>query len=196
MNMPVVAILGSGSFAASLTWRFARAGLQVICGLPTQGATAFAQMLQAGLQNLTSASPEDAAKRCDVVVLTEKCMDLDAMAPFLATRTLVDSCEEPIALDELCRMGLYDNVIRSFRYQAGPVYEGAAFCELRPDLFYCGSLESQSESHLRQLAHAIDMRPVRIGGLDQSDLLEALGRLLSTLSLTSGRERLALRLLP
>ena len=196
MSLPVVAILGGGSFAASLTWRFARAGLQVICGLHTQGASTFAQMLQTGLQNLTSATPEDATKRCDVVVLTEKCMDLQAMAPFLATRTLVDSCEEPLALDELCSLGLYDNVIRTFRYQAGPVYENASFCELRPDLFYCGSLESQSEGHLRQLAHAIDMRPVRIGGLDQSDLLEALGRLLSTLSLTSGRERLALRLLP
>ena len=55
--------------------------------------------------------------------------------------------------------------------------------DLQADLFYCGPDEADVRSAVEQLIWDVGLRPIRLGGLDQAALLDAVTRLWFALAL-------------
>lgn len=202
--MLTIGIIGAGSLGSTLAYQFARAGHQVLCGVRNPSSPRSLALQGSGLPNLRTASLAQAAQESTIVLFAIPGEAMEAvvseLAPHLVGKTLIDasnrSDSHSVNSAELFgTLGCATHLLRSFHYQGAQVYEQPRFGDLRPDLFYCGSGLARDEDHMRTLAQSVEMRPVRVGGLEQIDLLDSLERLWMSLALGNWNRRLAFQLL-
>lgn len=202
--MLTIGIIGAGSLGSTLAYQFARAGHQVLCGVRNPSSPRSLALQGSGLPNLRIASLAQATHESAVVLfaIPGEAMEtvVSELAPHLVGKTLIDatnrSDSHSVNSAELFgTLGCAAHLLRSFHYQGAQVYEQPRFGDLRPDLFYCGSGLARDEDHMCTLAQSVEMRPVRVGGLEQVDLLDSLERLWMSLALGNWNRRLAFQLL-
>jgi len=199
-----IGIIGAGSLGSTLAYRFARAGHNVLCGVRNPASPRSLALSGAGLANVRIASPEQAVRSSAVVLfaIPGSAMDevVPSLAPYLGGKTVIDATNRENSspcnsIDLLGQAGCGSHLLRTFHYQGAQVYEQPRFGDLRPDLFYCGSDFPRAEEHLKQLAQCVDMRPIRVGGLDQAHLLDALEKIWMSLTTGNWNRRMAFQLL-
>ena len=181
-----LAILGAGNLGRTLGTRFAAAGIEVRLGARNPDSPKLRVLRDAGLPNLRLFSLEESVLQASGVLfaIPGEAMESVAtgLAPHLEGKLLIDATchwqQAPIhSLDLLHRLLPSSPLFRSFHYPSAEVYEQPCFGDLRADLFYCGQGPDSAQEEMKGLIRAIGMRPVRVGDLEQADLLDSLARL-------------------
>src|SRR4051794_36530249 len=191
-----VAIIGAGNIGGTLATALARAGHEVTVGVRDPGGRIVEGAAVSGLA--------DALVGAQAVVLA---LPGPAVEPFLA--------EHGPALDGVVVVDAANSV-----GGGGPAHHAAAFAEHAPgalmvrafntlgwenfaepafgdevaDLFWCGP-EGRASEVAEQLIRDVGLRPVRVGGPEAIDTVDALLPLWFTLMRAHGTRRLAFRAL-
>ena len=191
-----LAILGAGNLGRTLGTRFAAAGIEVRLGARNPDSPKLRALREAALPNLQLFSLEEAVLQAYSILfaIPGEAMESVAtsLAPQLDGKLLIDATcrwqEASIhSLDLLRRLAPSSPLFRSFHYPSADIYEQPCFGDLRADLFYCGQGPETAQEEVEGLIRAIGMRPVRVGDLEQADLVDSLARLWLALAMGGHR---------
>lgn len=213
-----IAILGAGPVGSTLGHKWARAGHTVAFGVKDPSSER-AQSLRAHLgEHVLIGSPADALAMSDIAVLAvpgevveeliithahlldhkiviEAANKLPHIQKTLSTKKWAD--HEPLtSLSTLQTHAPHAQVYRAFNSYgwepfADPLYQG-----IQADLFYCGP-EGEARTVVEQLITEVGLCPVRLGDVDQVEVVDDVLRLWVTLALLQGkgRDQVALKVL-
>jgi predicted dinucleotide-binding enzyme len=187
-----IGIIGAGRVGATLGSQWARAGHHVVFGSRDPSAAGVMAAV-AGAPGSTAALVEEAAE-AEVVVVTvpgPALPSLAAVADRLAGKVVVNASnvmgDGPSATALLAVAAPGARQVRAFNTvgvenMAEPTIDGTPI-----DLLWAG--EEDTVAVAEQLIGDVGFRPVRVGGLDRSDLVDAVFRLWIALAVSGGRGR-------
>jgi len=188
-----IGIIGAGQVGATLGRAWAAAGHEVVFGSRDPSGSGV-QAAVAGAPGSSAALVADAAQ-ADVVVLTVPGPALpDVAAPIaglLAGRVVVNATnvmgDGPTATELLAAAAPGARQVRAFNTVgvenfAEPTIDGTTI-----DLLWVG--DDDTVEVVEQLVTDVGLRPVRVGGLDRADLVDAVFRLWIALAIQGGRGR-------
>jgi predicted dinucleotide-binding enzyme len=210
-----IAILGAGPVGSTLGRKWSRAGHTVAFGVKDPSSER-AQSLRAILgEHVLIGSPADALATSDIAVpgevveelittharlldhkiVIEAANKLPYIQKTLSTKKWAD--HEPLtSLSTLQAHAPHAQVYRAFNSYgwepfADPIYQG-----VQADLFYCGP-EGETQTVVEQLITEVGLCPVRLGDVDQVEVVDDVLRLWVTLALLQGkgRDQVALKVL-
>jgi predicted dinucleotide-binding enzyme len=200
-----IAVIGAGDVGGTLGAAWMRAGHLVTFGARDPQSDSVTKALAATGGRAAVASVADALGQAEVVVLAapgaavaglvrEHAAALDGKIVVDATNTFDAQGAMRNSVAAIRAAAPAARVVRAFNslgYEnmAQPVIGG-----VQADLFYCAS-EAARETAERLIAD-VGLRPVRVGDLDQVDLVDTLGRLWGALAYGQGMgRRLAFKVL-
>lgn len=197
-----IAVLGTGNIGRTLGLAWARAGHDVVFGARDPAGEKARALAAEG----ASVDAIEAALAHGAVVLFAvpgPAMDavIDAHAAALAGKILIDATNK-IRAEEMSSVGTLAervptaSVFRAFNTLGWENFAEPRFGADRADLFYCGPAEPRARGVVEGLIADVGLRPVRVGGLDQVDVLDGVLRLWFALAMGQGLGRhLAFRVL-
>lgn len=187
-----IGIIGAGRVGATLGSQWAHAGHDVVFGSRDPSAAGVTGAV-AGAPGSMAATVDEAAE-AEVVVVTlpgPALPTLAAVADRLAGKVVVNASnvmgDGPSASDLLVAAAPAARQVRAFNTvgvenMADPVIDGT-----RIDLLWAG--DDDTVDVAERLIDDVGFRPVRVGGLDRSDLVDAVFRLWIALAVAGGRGR-------
>jgi predicted dinucleotide-binding enzyme len=217
MSSSRIAIIGAGDIGGTLGRKWARAGHTIAFGVKNP-ASEKAQSLRENLgEHILIASPAEVLAESDIVVLA---VPGDVVEEIIAThaqlldhKIIIDATNKITkgkseatkrwqgqgALNSLSTLQTYTPnalVYRAFNTYAWEAFAEPIYNGVQADLFYCGP-EGEALTVVEQLIAEIGLRPMRLGDLDQIEVVDAILRLWGTLALFQGmgRDRVALKVL-
>ena len=189
-----VAVIGTGNIGGTLGRGWAQAGHDVTFGVRDPGSPRLATLLE-GAPTATSAPVVEAARGADAVVLAVPGAALDDVLTDLvphAAETVVIDATNNMAGGPINGIGAITaalpsaDVFRAFNTLGWENFAAPTFAGVPADLFYCGR-EGDADTLVGRLITAIGLRPVRVGDLDQVDVVDSVTRLWFALARTRGR---------
>lgn len=193
-----IAVLGAGNIGGTLGRKWAGAGHQVAFGVNDPGGK-HAQTLRSELGGkVTIGSVAEAlSSNAAVVVMAVPGTAMDAMIAENAAQL-----DGRIILDTANRMGggtmnsfatlqqytPHAHIFRAFNTLGWENFANPEFAEGKADLFYCGS-EGDERITVEQLISDVGLHPMSLGGVEQVELVDAIGRLWFALALGQGKGR-------
>ena len=186
-----VAVLGIGKIGGILGTKWLEASHEVVFGVRDMNSPKVQSFHATRGDNLVVGSLSQAIAFGDVVLFA---------VPGAAVPAIVNSYAEDlnhmIIIDATNNMGAADmsnvailtarspnaRVFRAFNSLGWENFAQPQFGDIQADLFYCGSDDASARSAVEQLVSDIGLRPVRLGGLDQVALVDAVTRLWFTLA--------------
>ncbi len=110
---------------------------------------------------------------------------LEQIGDSLDGKTVIDATNrfaaKMHALDEVRRRAPGARLFRAFNSLGWEVFAQPVFAGQTSDLFYCGDGDADATRQVERLISDVGLRPIRVGGLDQVDLVDAFTRLWLTL---------------
>ncbi len=190
-----VAVLGAGNIGGTLGKKWATAGHTVAFGV-TDPNGAKAQAVRAELGDSVSVgTAADALASADIVLLAVPggAMDetITANAAQLDGKTIIDAANRmggggPLnSFATLKARTPNAHIYRAFNTYGWENFADATYPDGPADLFYCGP-EGESQTAVEQLITDVGLRPMRLGGVDQVDLVDSVLRL--WFALASGQQ--------
>ncbi len=187
-----IAVIGSGNIGGTLGRAWARAGHDVVFGV--RDPAAIGELLE-GAPGATAAAPADAAKGADAMLLAvpgsavgDVLAGLSAgAAPSLIVDATNNLAGGPMnAVSSIAAVFPDAHVYRAFNTLGWENLAEPTFGGVQADLFYCGP-DGDAGSRVESLIADVGLRPVRVGDLDQVDVVDSVTRLWFALSRTRGR---------
>jgi len=212
-----IAILGAGDVGGTLGRKWARAGHTIAFGVKNP-ASEKAQSLREELgEHVLIGSPTEALAKSDIVLLAVPGAAVEEIiaihAPLLDHKIIIDATNQITrgkseatkqwqgqgALNSLSPLRTHApdaQVYRAFNIYAWEAFAEPIYNGIQADLFYCGP-EGEALTVIEQLIAEIGLRPMRLGDLDQIEVVDEILRLWATLALFQGmgRDRVALKVL-
>jgi predicted dinucleotide-binding enzyme len=93
------------------------------------------------------------------------------------------------ALDTLAEAAPSAKLFRAFNSLGWENFDQPDFDGVAADLFYCGVDDPEARAVVDTLISAVGLRPIRVGGLDQIDIVEGVTRLWFALTRGQGMGR-------
>ena len=197
-----IAVLGTGNIGGTLGRAWARAGHRVVFGTRDAGGETARALAAEGVA-VDSVQAAIAHGRVVLFAVPGPAMEavIDAHAAALAGRIVIDATNK-IRAEEMSSVGTFAarvptaSVFRAFNTLGWENFAQPRFGGERADLFYCGPDEPAARQAVEGLIADVGLRPVRVGGLDQVDVLDGVLRLWFALAMGQGMgRRLAFRVL-
>lgn len=191
-----VAVLGAGKVGGTLGRKWAAAGHRVTFGVRDLQDPRLAGLTAGG--DVAVAGPADAIADAEVVVLAVPGPAVDdllaAHGAALDGRIVVDATNHIgaavlSAVAALTVRAPGAAVFRAFNTLGWENFAEPRFADVQADLFYCGSDEAGPRAAVERLIADVGLRPVRVGGLDQVDVLDGVLRLWFALAVGQGMGR-------
>jgi 8-hydroxy-5-deazaflavin:NADPH oxidoreductase len=193
--MTVIAVLGAGNIGATLARRWVVAGHQVTLASRTPDAPTL-QELAAGIGART-ASHADAVTGADVMVVAlpgnAAAAVADALGPALGSKLVIDATNNlaggPMnSIDALTRHAPGVVAARAFNSLGWENFADPDFDGTTADLLWCGP-DGHAGALVESLIADVGLHPVRVGGLEQLPVVDALASLWFALAVGQGRGR-------
>lgn len=200
-----IAILGSGDIGGTIGRKWAEAGHSIHFGVRDPEAKAAEADKSLAEHEVLFESVPAAIEAGEVVLLAvpsaavEKITEQHGQA--LAGKVVIDATndfgrQDMSALDVLADDAPGATVYRAFNSLGWENYADPEFGGTRADLFYCGSANASGSTLMEGLIQDVGLRPVRVGGLEMSQVLDNMTRLWAALAMNQERGRhLAFKLL-
>jgi len=202
-----IAILGAGDIGSTLGRKWAGANHTIAFGVkdPSSERT---QNLRAELDILIG-SPTEALAQSDIVLLavpgSAVAEVITTHAELLDYKIIIDATNQLIkgktaatgqwqangALNSLSTLQAnvpHAQVYRAFNSYAWEAFADPIYQGVQADLFYCGP-DGDALPIVEQLIAEIGLRPVRLGGLDQIEVVDGILQLWASLALFQGKGR-------
>lgn len=190
-----VAVLGAGHIGGTLGKKWAEAGHTVAFGVANPNGEK-AQTVRDELgDKVTIGTAADALATADIVLMAVPggAMDetITANAAQLDGKTIIDAANRMGGGDPVNSFAtLKAQTPNAYIYRAFNTYGWENFADPTydngpADLFYCGP-EGESQAAVEQLITDVGLRPMRLGGVDQVDLVDSILRL--WFALASGQQ--------
>ncbi len=190
-----VAVLGARNVGGTLGRKWARAGHEVMFGVRhTDNPEVRNLAAEVGAQ---VGSIEEAIAFGDVVVFAipgrVMAETIRTHGQALAGKIVVDTANR---LEEAVSNSAADfvahapgvRIFRAFNSIAWENFENPQFGDVQADLFYCGP-DGEARVQVEQLISDVGMRPVRVGDVDQVEVVDAVLRLFFALARGQNRGR-------
>lgn len=181
-----VAVLGSGKIGSTLGKKWARADHEVVFGVRDVNSPKARALLETGANNLSLDAIGRAIAFGEVVVFAVPGAAVEALvdahAQVLNRKIVVDSTNK-IGAAEMNNLATFATktpeakVFRAFNTLGWENFAEPRFGTVQADLFYCGPDDGEARTAMEQLIADIGLRPVRVGGLDQVQLVDTVTRL-------------------
>lgn len=192
-----ICVLGSGNIGGTLGHKWAQRGHQVTFGVRDPQADKVNDLLSETGDNVSAAAPLDAVQGADVVLVAIPGSTVADLARKLGgrldRRIIIDATNNVgqremnnlSALSEQAPNATFYRAFNALGWEnfADPMIDGT-----QVDLFFCGD-DGADRSKVEQLIADIGLRPVYVGGRDQTPVLDSLTRLWFALALAQGRGR-------
>jgi predicted dinucleotide-binding enzyme len=199
-----IGILGAKTIGGTLGRKWAHAGHSVTFGVRnTQNPDVQALVQELG-GNASVAGVADAIAFGEVVVFAIPGQAMEATiaehAAALSGKTIVDATNKVGAasmnsLEAFAAHAPTAQVFRAFNSLGWENFANPQFGGVQADLFYCGP-SGAAQAHVEQLIADVGLRPVWVGGPEQTPTVDAVASLWFALALKQGRGRhLAFKLL-
>ena len=204
-----IAILGAGDVGSTLGRKWAKAGHSVAFGVKNP-ASERAQRLREDLgEHILIGSPAEALAQSDIVLLAVSGSVVDELiadnAELLDHKIIIDATNKLIkgqtaatnqwqgsgSLNSLSALQVHAphaQVYRAFNSYAWEAFADPLYQGVQADLFYCGP-EGEALMVVEQLIAEIGLRPMRLGDLDQIEVVDNILRLWGTLAIFQGMGR-------
>jgi predicted dinucleotide-binding enzyme len=212
-----IAILGAGDIGGTLGRKWAKAGHRIAFGVKNPSSER-AQSLREELgDQIFIGSPAEALASSDIVLLavpgsaTEEIIVthaqlLDHKIIIDATNQITKGKSEATkqwqgrgslnSLSTLQAHASHAQIYRAFNSYAWEAFADPIYQGVQADLFYCGP-DGDALTMVEQLIAEIGLRPVRLGDVDQIEVVDNVLQLWATLALFQGmgRDKVALKVL-
>lgn len=190
-----IAVLGAGNIGGTLGKKWAQAGHTVAFGVADpNGAKARAVRADLG-DSVSIGTAADALASADIVLLAVPggAMDetITANAAQLDGKTIIDAANRmggggPLnSFATLKARTPNARIYRAFNTYGWENFADATYPDGPADLFYCGP-EGESQATVEQLITDVGLRPMRLGDVDQVELVDSVLRL--WFALASGQQ--------
>jgi 8-hydroxy-5-deazaflavin:NADPH oxidoreductase len=189
-----IAVIGSGNIGGTLGRAWARAGHDVVFGVRDPQVAGTGSLLE-GAPGAGVASVADAARGADTLLLAVPGAALGDVLGNLsagsAPRVIIDATNNlgggPMNGVGAIAAAVPDaHVYRAFNTLGWENLAEPTFGGVSADLFFCGP-DGDAGARVESLIADVGLRPVRVGDLDQVDVVDAVTRLWFALSRTRGR---------
>jgi predicted dinucleotide-binding enzyme len=198
-----IAVVGTGNIGGTLGQKWAKAGHAVMFGARDANSPKVQALLAAAGGNASAGTLGQAIAFGEVVVLATPWSAVPSIvaehAHALNGKLVVDATNNfggPVInnVQTIAAGAPGAQVARAFNSAGWENLADPQFGSIQADLFYCAP--EQARPVMEQLIGDIGLRPIWVGGLDQVQLVDAVGSLWVTLALRRGLgRRLALKLL-
>jgi len=198
-----IGILGSGNVGGTLGERWAKLGHQVVFGTRDPNGGEIRDLVQRSGATARAATPAEAAKASEVVVVTLPWEAVHIVIPSLDLRgKIVFDCTNPLrpgltglsvsgdtsAGEQIAQLAAGASVVKIFNNtgannMADPAYPGGPSA-----MFYCGG-DARAKAAAKQLAAQLGFDPVDAGPIENARLLEPLAMLWIWLAYPGGLGR-------
>lgn len=186
-----ITILGAGHIGGTLGQKWAAAGHDVVMGVRHPGTRpSRAEPNEAGRGPRFGRVP-GSTEMAEVVVLAVPGAAIESVleqvGDSLDGKTVIDATNRIAgakmhALDEVRRRAPGARLFRAFNSLGWEVFAQPVFAGQASDLLYCGEGDAEATRQVERLITDVGLRPIRVGGLDQVDLVDAFTRLWLTLA--------------
>jgi predicted dinucleotide-binding enzyme len=190
-----VVVMGSGNIGGTLGRRWARSGHQVTFGVRDAASANVSEVLQSAPQ-ATAAAAKDAARDADVVLLAVPGRALGEVLTGIASTVpsravIIDATNNlaggPMNGSSSIKAALPDApLFRAFNSLGWENFADPTYAGVPGDLLYCGP-EGEADEIVASLIADVGLRPVRVGDLDQIEVVDSATRLWFALARTRGR---------
>ncbi len=187
-----VTVLGSGNIGGTLGKKWALAGHAVVFGVRDVNSPRAQALLGTGASHVSLAAIGQAIASGEVVVFavpgTAVEAIVDAHAEALDRKIIVDATNK-IGAAEMNSLATFvaqtpkAKVFRAFNMLGWENFAEPRFGTVQADLFYCGPDDGAARATIEQLIADVGLRAVRVGGLDQIQLVDSVARLWFALAL-------------
>ncbi|QBD83293.1 hypothetical protein EPA93_47965 [Ktedonosporobacter rubrisoli] len=212
-----IAILGAGTVGNVLGNKWIYVGHKIAFGVKDPESERVQSLRKDLGEHVFIGSPAQALARADIVLLAvpgsvvreliaEHAQHLDHKIIIDATNQLVKGQTEATkqwqatgALNSLSTLQAYvphAQVYRAFNSYSWETFADPTYQGVQADLFYCGP-EGEKQAIVEQLISEIGLNPVKLGDLDQIEVVDNILRLWATIALfqDKGRGNIALKVL-
>lgn len=204
-----IAILGAGNIGGTLGVKWAQAGHRVIFGVRDAGSPKVQALLDAAANSAAggSAAADSLEAACAfgeavLVALPASAVAgaMQACGNLLAGKLVIDATNkfgQPVinSLDEIGAHAPGAHLYRAFNALGWENFEHPVVGGVQADLFYCGP-DGEGTAKVDQLIEQVGLRPIRVGGPDQAQVVDNLGALWVQLAFRRGMgRRMALKLI-
>lgn len=180
-----IAVLGKGQIGSTIGDKWQAAGQEVVYGVRSPDrsreaveASISRAVAQAGV--ILFAVPSQAVP--DLAVRHAK--DLNGKILIDATNDLRGTKMSRVV--ELAASAPDAKIYRAFNSLGWEVFKDPTFGDQRADMFYCGSPDQSATGIMDALIEAVGLRPVRIGGLEKVDVVDAIVHLYFAIAREAG----------
>jgi len=211
-----IALLGAGEIGGTLGRKWAEVGHTVAFGVKNP-VSEKAQSLRAELgEHILIGSPAEALAKSDIVLLAVPGNAVKevvaAHAELLDRKIIIDATNQLVkgqvedfkqrrqrtmnSLSTLQTSAPSAQIYRAFNNYSWQVFAEPIYNGVQADLFYCGP-EGSALTVVEQLIAEIGLRPMRLGDLDQIEMVDTILQLWATLALfqNKGRNNVAFKVL-
>jgi predicted dinucleotide-binding enzyme len=181
-----VAVLGSGNVGGTLGKKWAIAGHEVVFGVRDVNSPRAQALLETGASNFSLQAIGQAISFGEVVVFAVPGTAVEAIveshAEVLNRKIIVDATNK-LGTTEMHNLATFAaktpeaKVFRAFNTLGWENFAEPRFGTVQADLFYCGPDDGEARAAIEQLIADIGLRPMRVGGLDQVQLVDGVLRL-------------------
>ena len=189
-----VGVIGAGNIGGTLGRAWARAGHDVVFGVRDPEGPKTTALLD-GAPGARTAGVAEAARDADVVLIAVPGSVLDAVLadlwPHIEGSVVIDASNNMAGgpmngTTSIKAAAAQASVFRAFNSLGWENFADPIFRGVPADLFYCGP-EGRADEQVAALINDVGLRPVRVGDLDQVDVVDSVTRLWFSLSRTRGR---------
>ncbi|HLZ59214.1 MAG TPA: NAD(P)-binding domain-containing protein [Ktedonosporobacter sp.] len=198
-----IAILGAGKVGGTLGRHWARAGHTVAFGVRNPTSEKAQGLLAEPGDRVTIGSIAEALPDSDVILLAVPGAVVDEIittyANLLDHKIIIDAANKMqttpansvATLQAHAPNALIYRAFNSYGWEnfADPIYQGTP-----ADLFYSGP-DGIPQAQVEQLISEVGLHPVRLGGVDQADLVDGILRLWFTIATAQKNRNIALKVL-
>jgi predicted dinucleotide-binding enzyme len=195
--MMKIAILGAGKIGSTLGKKWAAAGHPVAFGVRNVDDPGRQDLLSSVGKNVSVNTAVEAIASAELIlfavpgqavntILTENFQELAGKIIIDATNKVVSAVMNSTAEIQNAASGAL--IYRAFNSLGWENFEDPIFNGIQADLFYCGP-EGAGQAAVEQLIAEVGLRPVRLGGLEQAELVDSIARLWFALALGQGKGR-------
>jgi predicted dinucleotide-binding enzyme len=192
-----IAVLGTGNIGGTLGKKWGKAGHEIMFGSRDSHHPRVQELLQVIGHQAAAGTPAEAIAFGEVVLIAVPGNSVDELAAAQSA-----SLDGKILLDATNRFGSATissvavlsqyapraRVFRAFNSLGWEIFANPMFGETQADLFYCGP-EGDARQVVESLIREVGLRPVRVGGLDRVQAVDAIGSLWVALVFGEGMPR-------
>jgi predicted dinucleotide-binding enzyme len=193
-----ITILGAGHIGGTLGQKWASAGHEILYGVRDPESKRASVKFDDDTVGITFATVGEAVEKGDVVLLAvpgAAAADLirEHGAAF-GNKIVIDAtnnlqAEKAHAFEAIVEAAPNAVLFRAFNTLGWENFAQPIFDGLPADMFYCGADEPEAQAVVENLIKDVGLRPVRVGGLDQVDVVDGVLHLWITLAHRQGLGR-------